>query len=70
VLNFAAANAQLIGPAVSYGIGQGGTMISAIWGIWVWREFENAPRQTYYLLTLLFLFFIAGLGIIAVAPLY
>ncbi|MEI8059403.1 MAG: GRP family sugar transporter, partial [Ferruginibacter sp.] len=27
------------GPAVSYGLGQGATVVAAIWGIYVWKEF-------------------------------
>jgi glucose uptake protein len=30
------------GPAISYGLGQGATVIAAIWGIYVWKEFKNA----------------------------
>ena len=43
VLNFVASHAHIIGPAVSYAIGQGATMISAIWGVFVWKEFASAP---------------------------
>ena len=47
VLNFVASHAHIIGPAVSYAIGQGATMISAIWGVFVWREFSNAPPKAH-----------------------
>ena len=30
------------GPAISYGLGQGATVVAAIWGIYVWKEFRNA----------------------------
>jgi glucose uptake protein len=73
VANFAASVAHLarpVGPAVSYSIGQGATMISACWGVFVWREFAGAPRSAKLLLTLMFLFFALGLGAIALAPLY
>jgi glucose uptake protein len=30
------------GPAISYGLGQGATVVAAIWGIYVWKEFKNA----------------------------
>lgn len=55
------------GPAVSYGLGQGATMIAAIWGIFVWKEFKNSPRQVSWLLTGMFVFFIIGLGLIIYA---
>ena len=66
--NLAASRAALVGPAVSYAIGQGATMISAAWGVFIWREFRNAPRGTNLLLTVMFLFFLVGLGLIALAP--
>jgi glucose uptake protein len=70
VANFVASGAHLVGPAVSYSIGQGATMVSACWGVFVWREFAGAPRSAHMLLVLMFVFFILGLGAIALAPLY
>jgi glucose uptake protein len=70
VANFVASGAHLVGPAVSYSIGQGATMVSACWGVFVWREFAGAPRAAHMLLVLMFVFFILGLGAIALAPLY
>jgi glucose uptake protein len=68
VLNLVAANAHIVGPAVSYAIGQGATMVSAIWGIFIWREFAEAPAGARSLLGLMFLFFVAGLVAVALAP--
>ncbi len=70
VANFVASGAHLVGPAVSYTIGQGATMVSACWGVFVWREFAGAPRRARVFLVLMFLFFLAGLGAVAMAPLY
>src|SRR5205807_8865080 len=70
VFNFVASHAQMVGPAVSYAIGQGATMISAIWGVYVWREFSSAPERAKRILPYMFLCFAAGLGMIAVAPLF
>jgi glucose uptake protein len=73
VSNFVASVAHLdrpIGPAVSYSIGQGATMISACWGVFVWHEFAGAPRSARTLLFLMFVFFLLGLGLVALAPLY
>jgi glucose uptake protein len=67
-LNFVASRAHIVGPAVSYSIGQGATMVSACWGIFVWREFATAPRRSRILLAWMFVFFLAGLGAIALAP--
>ena len=66
--NLVASRAQLVGPAVSYALGQGATMISAAWGVFIWREFRDAPPGTGRLLAVMFLFFLAGLGLIALAP--
>ena len=70
VANFLASGAHLVGPAVSYSIGQGATMVSACWGVFVWREFAGAPRAVTVLLVLMFLSFLVGLGSVAAAPLY
>jgi len=69
-LNFTASHAQIIGPAVSYAIGQGGTMVSAIWGVFVWREFSDAPVFSRKLLLPMFLCFIVGLVAVAIAPVW
>jgi len=55
------------GPAISYGLGQGATMIAAFWGVFIWKEFKNAPKGTNVLLAFMFLFFLVGLGLIIVA---
>jgi glucose uptake protein len=55
------------GFAISYGLGQGATMIAAFWGVFIWKEFKTAPAGTSRLLTLMFLSFIVGLGLIVVA---
>ncbi len=68
VLNLVASRAHVVGPAVSYSIGQGATMVSALWGVFVWREFAEAPRQSKKFLFWMFVFFICGLSAIALAP--
>lgn len=55
------------GPAVSYGLGQGATLIAALWGVLVWKEFRGASRGTAFLVAAMFLLFIAGLGLIITA---
>jgi glucose uptake protein len=52
------------GFAISYGLGQGATMVAAIWGVFVWKEFKGAPKGTILLLTLMFIFFVVGLSLI------
>jgi glucose uptake protein len=70
VLNFVASRAQIVGPAVSYSIGQGATMISALWGVFVWREFANASKMSKRYLVWMFLLFLLGLTLVALAPLF
>jgi glucose uptake protein len=55
--------------AVSYGLGQGATMVAAFWGVFVWREFRGAPRGTSVLLAIMFAGYFLGLGLIIAAKL-
>jgi glucose uptake protein len=57
------------GPAISYGLGQGATLVAALWGVFIWKEFKNAPSGTNYYITAMFLFFVAGLGMLIYAGL-
>ncbi len=52
------------GAALSYGLGQGATMIGALWGVFVWKEFRGAPRGTNKLLGAMFFFYLVGLAIL------
>ena len=70
VANFVASGAHLVGPAVSYSIGQGATMVSACWGVFVWHEFSGAPPAAKRYLFFMFIFFALGLCAVALAPLY
>ncbi len=70
VLNFVASHAQIIGPAISYAIGQGATMVSAVWGVFIWKEFASAPKEARKLVPLMFVFFLVGLGAVAIAPVF
>jgi glucose uptake protein len=55
------------GFAISYGLGQGATMIAAFWGVFIWKEFRTAPRGTSALLAAMFLSFLTGLALIVLA---
>jgi glucose uptake protein len=54
-------------PALSYGLGQGATMVGALWGVFVWKEFKDAPKGTGGLLTAMFLFYLVGLATLIAA---
>lgn len=52
------------GPAISYGLGQGATMVAAFWGVFIWKEFKDAPAGTSMMITAMFALFFVGLGLI------
>ena len=52
------------GPAVSYGLGQGATVVAAVWGIYVWKEFDQAPKGTKPILNIMLLLYMVGLSLI------
>jgi glucose uptake protein len=57
------------GFAISYGLGQGATMVAAAWGVFVWKEFDTAPPGTGRYVAAMFLLFIIGLALIVAARL-
>lgn len=52
------------GAAISYGLGQGATLVSALWGVFIWKEFKDAPKEANKYLYLMFILFLAGLALI------
>jgi glucose uptake protein len=71
--NFVAASTPpqvQVGPAISYALGQGATVISALWGLLVWKEFAGADSRIKTLLVVMLILFALGLGMISIAPLY
>ena len=56
-----------IGASISYALGQGAPMIAALWGVFIWKEFKGSKSIVNVLLTLMFILFIVGLGMIAAA---
>src|SRR3974390_1287887 len=57
------------GFAISYGLGQGATMVAAFWGVFIWKEFRSAPAGTTRLIAAMFGCFLIGLALIIVARL-
>ncbi|HEV3327087.1 MAG TPA: GRP family sugar transporter [Puia sp.] len=55
------------GPAISYGLGQGATIIAALWGIFIWKEFHSAPKGTNAVLGFMLIFYVAGLALLVFA---
>jgi len=71
--NFAAAStpaAVQVGPAISYAVGQGATLVSALWGLLVWKEFEGANLRVKLLIAVMLVLFVTGLAMISIAPLH
>ncbi len=57
------------GFAISYGLGQGATLVAALWGVFIWKEFKDA-KGVKGLLTAMFLLFFVGLALIIISRLY
>jgi glucose uptake protein len=62
-MTFSIIAAEQAGYAISYGLGQGATLIAALWGVFIWKEFGRAEGFRG-ILTAMFLFFLVGLGMI------
>ncbi len=73
VSNFVAASAPAsvnIGPGVSYALGQGATLVSTLWGLLVWKEFEGASPKVRMRVAAMLILFVVGLALVSLAPLY
>ncbi len=55
------------GFAISYGLGQGATLIAALWGVFIWKEFKGASKPVNNLILLMFLAYLAGLVLLVYA---
>jgi glucose uptake protein len=60
---------KAVSPAIAYGLGQGATMVAAIWGVFVWKEFKGASRKTTAMIAVMFCLFAAGLALLVVSML-
>ena len=68
-LSFNVIASGVAGPAVSYALGQGATLIAALWGIFVWHEYRGAPAGTRPLLGTMLAAYAAGIFLIGAAVL-
>jgi glucose uptake protein len=68
-MSFSIIASTTAGPALSYGLGQGATMVGAFWGVFIWKEFKGAPAGTGKLLGAMFLFYFVGLGVLIASKL-
>jgi len=65
ILSFLAAGKA--GAAISYGLGQGATLVAALWGVFIWKEFKGGGKTVNLLLLAMFLLFISGLILIIIS---
>ena len=66
-LSFNVLASSVAGPAISYALGQGATLVAAIWGLFIWREFRDAPAGTAKYLVLMLAGYTSGLVLIGSA---
>ena len=57
--------ASFTGVAISYAIGQSAPMVAALWGIFVWKEFENSGSRAKAYLALMFVFYALAIFLVA-----
>ena len=55
------------GPAISYGLGQGATLVAALWGVLIWKEFKGGSKSVNALVAAMFVLFVVGLGMVIAA---
>ena len=65
LLSFVTAGAA--SPAIAYALGQGATLVSALWGILIWKEFAGAPKKSAVLNFAMFVLFVSGLAVLIMA---
>ena len=69
-MSFSILASDAAGSAVSYGLAQACTMVAAVWGIFVWREFRSARPGTGKFIALMFVFYFLGVGLLIGAKYY
>lgn len=57
--------ASFTGVAISYAIGQSAPMVAALWGVFVWKEFEGSGPKAKLYLTLMFVFYAVAIALVA-----
>jgi len=65
VFSFMAVKAA--GPAISYGLSLAAPVVAGLWGVFVWKEFKDAPKGTGAILSAMFFFYLVSLVLITIA---
>jgi len=58
------------GPALTFGLGNAALLVSALWGLFVWKEFDGATGRAKALTPVMLVLFIVGLAMVSLAPSY
>ncbi|HUB83465.1 MAG TPA: hypothetical protein VMB03_31920 [Bryobacteraceae bacterium] len=66
-LSFNVLASSVAGPAISYALGQGATLVAALWGLLIWHEFRNAREGTAKFIALMLAGYAGGLILIGAA---
>lgn len=66
-MSFSMIAAGKAGYAISYGLGQGATLVAALWGVFIWKEFKGASKSVNLLLLFMFICFFSGIALIIIA---
>lgn len=66
-MSFSILASDKAGPAISYGLGQGATVVAALWGIYIWKEFKGASKGVQNMLYAMLILYISGLSLIVMA---
>jgi len=72
IASFVVASAPVahLGPAVTYGLGQGAAVVGALWGLLAWKEFRDGEAPAKILMGTMVILFAAGVVLISVARMY
>ncbi len=65
VVSFMSAGAS--NPAISYALSNAAPVVAIIWGVFIWKEFKDAPKGTNKLLAAMFILFLVGLVLITMS---
>jgi len=62
VVSFMAVGAA--NPAIAYALSNAAPVVAILWGLFVWKEFKDAPKGTNILLLIMFICYLVGLTLI------
>ncbi len=65
MFNVVAGKSESMSFATSYAIGQSAPMVGALWGIFVWKEFDGASAKGKMFLALMFVFYALAILLVA-----